>query len=166
MKELIGIEIVEKYQGRDPLKEMIEEAHANGIKVHAWFEYGFAASYGQNGGLILARKPEWGAKDVNGKLLVKNGFVWMNALLPEVQDFMLSLIKEVADNYDIDGVQGDDRLPAMPSSGGYDEYVCQLYKQEHNGMEPPADGKNEAWMTWRADKLTDFLKNCILRLKQ
>lgn len=156
MKELIGIEIVEKYQGRDPLKEMIEEAHANGIKVHAWFEYGFAASYGQNGGLILARKPEWGAEDVNGKLLVKNGFVWMNALLPEVQDFMLSLIKEVADNYDIDGVQGDDRLPAMPSSGGYDEYVCQLYKQEHNGMEPPADGKNEAWMTWRADKLTDF----------
>lgn len=165
MKELIGIEIVEKYQGRDPLKEMIEEAHANGIKVHAWFEYGFAASYGQNGGLILARKPEWGAKDVNGKLLVKNGFVWMNALLPEVQDFMLSLIKEVADNYDIDGVQGDDRLPAMPSSGGYDEYVCQLYKQEHNGMEPPADGKNEAWMTWRADKLTDFLKKLYTEIK-
>ena len=35
-----------QYQGRDPLREIIDEAHAHNIKVHAWFEYGFAASYG------------------------------------------------------------------------------------------------------------------------
>ena len=165
MKELIGIEIAEQYVGRDPLQEMIEEAHAKGIKVHAWFEYGFAASNNQKGGLILEKKPEWAAKDCVGKLLTKNGFEWMNAFHPEVQDFMLSLVLEVVNGYEVDGVQGDDRLPALPSTGGYDEYTRNLYKQEHAGMEPPKDYKNADWVNWRADRLTDFLGRLYTAVK-
>lgn len=157
MKDLIGVEIAEKYAGRDPLCEMIEEAHANDIKVHAWFEYGFAASYGQNGGLILQVKPEWAGRDSSGRLLEKNGFVWMNSLLPEVQDFILSLVREVVQEYEIDGIMGDDRLPAMPSCGGYDDYTCELYKKEHNGQKPPVDEKNAEWLDWRIGKLSDFM---------
>lgn len=157
MKNLIGVEIAEKYKGRDPLREMIEEAHANEIKVHAWFEYGFAASYGQNGGLILQVKPDWGGRESSGRLLEKNGFIWMNSLLPEVQDFLLSLVKEVVLEYEVDGIQGDDRLPAMPSNGGYDYYTRELYKSEHNGLEPPVDEKNADWLDWRSEKLSDFM---------
>ena len=121
---------------------MIEEAHKMNIKVHAWMEYGFAASNNRNGGEIIAAKPEWKALDAEGKLLTKNGFEWMNAMLPEVQDFMTSLAVEIATNYDVDGIQGDDRLPAMPSTGGYDDYTKNLYSDEHNGAEPPIDYKN------------------------
>ena len=39
---------------------------------------------------------------------MKNGFDWLNAFDPEVQNFMISLFKEVVTNYEIDGVQGDD----------------------------------------------------------
>lgn len=53
MKQLTGQEIAPEYAGRDPLQEMIEEAHKKDIQVHAWFEYGFAASYNENGGAIL-----------------------------------------------------------------------------------------------------------------
>lgn len=165
MKDLIGIEIAEKYQGRDPLREMIEEAHANNIKVHAWFEYGFAASYGQNGREILKAKPEWAGRDKNGKLLEKNAFVWMNSLLPEVQNFILSLIKEVVQEYDVDGIQGDDRLPAMPTNGGYDDYTRELYKSEHNGAEPPMDEKNADWLNWRCEKLTEFMATMYNEIK-
>ena len=28
----------------------------------------------------------------------------------------------------IDGIQGDDRLPAMPSEGGYDDYTLSFSK--------------------------------------
>lgn len=165
MKKLIGIEIAEQYAGRDPLQEMIEEAHKKGIKVHAWFEYGFAASNGQNGGLILQKKPEWAAKDSNGNLLVKNGFEWMNPFLPEVQNFMTSLIMEVVKGYDVDGIQGDDRLPALPSTGGYDDYTKALYSGEHKGAVPPADYKNTEWLNWRAGKLTDFLGKLYATIK-
>ncbi len=166
MKDLIGIEISEKFAERDPLKEMIEEAHKMNIKVHAWMEYGFAASNNRNGGEIIAAKPEWKALDAEGKLLTKNGFEWMNAMLPEVQDFMTSLAVEIATNYDVDGIQGDDRLPAMPSTGGYDDYTKKLYSDEHNGAEPPSDYKNEEWVNWRAAKLTEFMGRFYAAVKK
>lgn len=165
MKNTFGVEIADKFSGRDPLNEMIEEAHKKNIKVHAWFEYGFAASNNENGGLILQKKPEWASKDAAGNLLKKNGFEWMNPFMPDVQNFMISLIMEVVHNYNIDGVQGDDRLPALPSTGGYDAYTVDLYKQEHNGEAPPADYKNTSWINWRADKLTSFLGKLYKKVK-
>ncbi len=116
------------YTGRDPLRELIDAAHAKDIKVLAWYEYGFTA-YNGSPGPILTAKPEWAAKNKDGEQLVKNGFYWLNAFLPEVQQFMIDLMTEVVEEYpDIDGVQGDDRLPAMPSEGGYDDYTVRLYK--------------------------------------
>lgn len=157
--------IMTRFAGRDPLLEMIEEAHKEGIKVHAWFEYGFAASNNQNGGLIIQTKPNWAAKDINGNLLKKNGFEWMNAFLPEVQNFMISLVMEVVNKYNVDGVQGDDRMPALPSEGGYDDYTVNLYKSQHNGASPPTDFKNAAWLTWRSDLLSEFLKKLYQQVK-
>ena len=156
MKKEFGIEIDSNFAGRDPLKELIEEAHHNGIKVIPWFEFGFASSFKANGGHLLAMKPHWKALDIKGNLVTKNGFEWMNGFLPEVQDFMLSLIKEVVTNYDVDGVQGDDRLPAMPSESGYDSYTIGLYKAARNGKEPPADQYEADWLQFRADLMTEF----------
>lgn len=166
MNNLIGIPIAERFAGRDPLKEMIEEAHANNIKVHAWFEYGFSSSYSANGGPIIAAKPNWAAKDVNGQLVVKNGFDWLNGFDPEVQSFILNLFKEVVNNYDVDGVQGDDRLPALPSTAGYDNYTINLYKAEHSGNEPPSDYKDASWIDWRTDKLNKFMKQLYTEIKK
>lgn len=166
MKNLIGVEIAEQYAGRDPLQEMIEEAHKKNIKVHAWFEYGFAASNSQNGGLILQKKPEWAAKDVNGNLLSKNGFEWMNPFLPEVQNFMTSLILEVINSYDVDGVQGDDRLPALPSTGGYDDYTKELYKKAHDGFLPPNNYADAEWVNWRTNLLTEYLGELYKKVKE
>lgn len=158
MANLIGKPILESMAGRDPLQECIEEAHAQGLKVHAWFEYGFASSYSANGGPIVAAKPHWAAKDANGSLTVKNGFDWLNPLHPEVQQFMTDLFKEVVTKYNVDGVQGDDRMPAMPTSGGYDTYTVDLYKAENGGVSPPANFANASWINWRAKKLSEYLK--------
>jgi uncharacterized lipoprotein YddW (UPF0748 family) len=75
------------------------------------------------------------------------------------------LFKEVVTNYDVDGVMGDDRLPACPSTGGYDDYTVNLYKQENANAVPPTDYKNTAWVQWRADKLTDFMKRLYAAVK-
>jgi uncharacterized lipoprotein YddW (UPF0748 family) len=95
----------------------------------------------------------------------KNGFEWMNGFHPEVQDFLLSLIMEVVENYDIDGIQGDDRLPALPSEAGYDEYTVSLFKSQHDGQEPPIYHKDFYWVQWRADLLTDFMRRIYETVK-
>jgi uncharacterized lipoprotein YddW (UPF0748 family) len=156
MQQTFGIEKNPEFAGRNPLAEVIDEARRVGLKVIPWFEYGFASSYNLNGGLLLAKKPEWAARDSEGKLLKKNGFEWLNSLALEVQEFMLNLILEVVKNYEIDGIQGDDRLPALPSEGGYDRGTVERYRQ-HFGEDPPTNCKNDQWLRWRADILTDFL---------
>lgn len=165
MQNLIGIPIMERFAGRDPLQEIIAEASAVGIKVHAWFEYGFSSSYSANGGAIVAAKPSWAAKDVNGNLVVKNGFDWLNPFDPEVQNYMISLFKEVTTNYNIDGVQGDDRLPAVASTAGYEPYTIALYKSENGGANPPSNYAQTDWINWRAKKLNAFLKRLRTEVK-
>ncbi len=160
-----GSLIKEGFEGRDPLQEMIEEAHAQNMKVHAWFEYGFSSSYSASGGSIIAAKPGWASKNSSGALVVKNGFDWLNAFHPEVQDFLMNLVKEVVTKYDVDGVQGDDRLPAMPSEGGYDDYTVNLYKAENGGIAPPTNSKDAGWIQWRAKKLNGFMKRMYTEVK-
>ena len=150
--------IIPQFAGRDPLKKLIIEAHRNGIEVIPWFEFGFSCGYSENGGHILATKPSWAAKKYNGELVVKNGFDWMAGTNPEVQDFLISLTTEVLDNYEVDGVQGDDRLPAMPFEGGYDSTTVAIYKLENSGQNPPANEYDANWKKWRANKLSSFLK--------
>lgn len=165
MKNMFDREISPRFTGRDPLKELINAAHAYNLQVIAWFEYGFASSYNKEGGAFIKAKPEWAAKDINGNLLKKNNFEWMNAYMPEVQDFILSLIMEVVENYDIDGIQGDDRLPAQPIHGGYSDYTVKLYKSEHNGQAPPQDYRDQAWQKWRGDKLNAFAERIYDNVK-
>jgi uncharacterized lipoprotein YddW (UPF0748 family) len=156
MQQNFGVEIDPSFLGRDPLAEVIAAARRVGLKVIPWFEYGFASSYNLHGGLLLKTKPEWAARDFDGKLLKKNGFEWMNAFDPQVQEFLLNLVMEVVRNYDIDGIQGDDRLPALPCEGGYDEQTVTRYRQQFQ-QNPPQNPKDQQWLQWRADILTDFL---------
>ncbi len=165
VQKVTGRAIDTLYTGRDPLKELIESAHRRGIKVIAWFEFGFSSSYKLNGGTLLQARPHWASMNAEGKLVTKNGFDWMNAFHPEVQDFLLAMVLEVVRNYDIDGVQGDDRLPAMPSEGGYDAYTVARYRSEHAGKQPPVNHKDPAWIQWRADILNAFMKRMYTEVK-
>lgn len=164
MQKTFSIEIDPLSAGRDPLEELVESARSVGLKVIPWFEYGFASSYNLNGGLLLQKKADWAARDSQGNLLKKNGFEWLNALDPEVQEFLLNLVLEVVNNYDVDGIQGDDRFPALPSEGGYDTKTVARYQQEF-GQNPPQNFKDKHWLKWRANILTEFWANLYHQVK-
>jgi uncharacterized lipoprotein YddW (UPF0748 family) len=134
--------------------------------VYAWFEFGFSYSYGDTTSIWQQKYPHWAGRDVKGNLLKKNNFYWWNSLHPEVQKLMSELVLEVVKKYKVDGVQGDDRLPAMPSEGGYDEYTQKLYAKEHNGAMPPRDFKDKEWLQWRADKLSSYIKELYAAVKK
>lgn len=163
----IGIRQDTIFHGFDPIKAFVEEGHKAGLRVHAWFEFGFSYAYkdsSANG--WLQRYPQWLGRNQHGGLLKKNNFFWWNGINPEVQQFMKALVLEVVRKYKVDGIQGDDRLPAMPAEGGYDKYTCKLYANEHNGKTPPADAHDAAWMQWKADKLSAFGKQLYQAVKQ
>ncbi len=153
--EAYRIDTVFANQGRDPLAELIIEAHRHGMEVMPWFEFGFSSSYNADGGHILASNPDWAAKDLNGNLLRKNNFEWMNPNHPDVQRLLLDLIDEVIRTYDVDGIQGDDRLPANPAEGGYDDLTRAMYLDQ-TGNPVPDDPREPAFLQWKADRLTDF----------
>lgn len=167
VEAVTGKAIMPGFEGRDPLQELIEEAREKNIKVFAWFEFGFASSYGDStGGPLLQAKPEWASRDKEGHITEKNNFQWMNAFHPEVQGFIKKLVLEVVNNYDVDGIQGDDRLPALPSNGGYDAFTVKLYQEEHGGAEPPAYEKDYNWVKWRSRKLNLFLEELVREARQ
>ncbi|TAD92226.1 MAG: hypothetical protein EAY75_03045 [Bacteroidetes bacterium] len=105
-------------------------------------------------------------KDVSGNVLRDNGFTWMNAFLPEVQTFLSSLVTEVVSKYDVDGIQGDDRLPALPARGGYDAYTTNAYRQAHNGNYPPSNHTDTAWINWRCQRLNAYGKQLYAQVKR
>jgi uncharacterized lipoprotein YddW (UPF0748 family) len=165
LKKYIGVKQDDHYPGRDPLQEMIEEAHKQGIKVHAWFEFGFSYGYKDTSSTWFKRYPEWLGRNNKGELLQKNGFYWWNALHPGPKRLMRELVLEVVKRYDIDGVQGDDRLPAMPAEGGFDVYTAALYKSEKQLGLPFDNPKDEAFLQWKADKLSLFCKSLYEAVK-
>lgn len=155
LEKTFGVRQDPRYAGRDPLAELIVEAHARGIEVIPWFEYGFAASNAAQPTRLLERRPEWAARDQGGGIVEKNGFAWFNSLDPSVQDFVGGLMLEVARGYDVDGVQGDDRLPALPTAGGYDAATVALWHKDKRLSAP--EPQDPRWIAWRAGRLTDFL---------
>lgn len=159
----------------DVLAKLIEKAHAKGIKVIAWFEYGFASHYSGQNSPLYDKKPGWiskeisdGSKGANTTDTVyteKNGFYWLNTFHPDVQAFIKNMILECVQKYPaLDGVQGDDRLPALPAEGGYDKYTRTLYKLE-TGKDVPLVYNESSFMTWRANKLTTFVSELYNAVK-
>jgi uncharacterized lipoprotein YddW (UPF0748 family) len=161
MDSIFGVSIHSQFTGRDPLQRLVIEAHRVGIEVYPWFEYGFAAWYSGNnstdGGPILKKFPSWALRTSDGKICNKNGFDWMSAVNPEVQNFISSLVKEVITKYDVDGIEFSDRIPALPVEGGYDTVTVAIYRSENNNQSPPSNYRDPSWMRWRADKLNAWL---------
>lgn len=167
MQQTFGYAIDPAFAGRDPLQELIELAHDQDIEVIAWFEFGFASSYDQtDGGPILRNRPDWAARDTAGQIVSKNNFQWMNAFDPEVQQFMIDLLKEVVIRYDVDGIQGDDRLPALPSLAGYDSLTLMRYAEAHAGQLPPDDPRDSAWVAWRVGILNNFMERLCHEVRE
>jgi uncharacterized lipoprotein YddW (UPF0748 family) len=151
-------------QKRDMLKEIVRDGHKQGLTVIPWFEFGFMAPADS---LLAKNRPYWLTNRSDGTKIVKEGThnrVWLNPFRPDVQQFIQDLIVEIVKNYDIDGIQFDDHF-GLPSELGYDAYTTALYKKEHKGKLPPADFKNPEWVSWRANKITDFMKRVFVAIK-
>lgn len=154
----------------DPVRDLIDQAHQAGIKVFFWFEYGFM---GEGKPIpahnpLLAKNTDWLGIGNDGKPShYNNSDYYFNAYNPSVRNYLLKLVEEAIMLYpDIDGIQGDDRMPAMPRNSGYDKYTVELYKEQHDGKLPPSDYNNPEWVRWRLNILNEFANTLYTRVKK
>lgn len=149
------------YQGRDILAEAVAEGHRAGLNVEAWFEYGFVGGWTGNNppggkGPIFVKHPGWVAKTSTGVEMDNSNFYWMAQANPDAQNFLISLVTEVARNYDLDGIELD-RIRYSSLLYGYDSTTIALYSAGHNGTPPPDNSLDTSWIRWRADNLNQFM---------
>ncbi len=150
---------------RDMLKEAIGTAHSRGLAVIPWFEFGLMAPADSE---LVARHPDWVTSRQDGSKVFnvhgKDRSVWLNPAHPGVQQFLVALVSEVVEKYDVEGIQFDDHL-GMPVEVGYDDYSIRLYQQENGGRRPPNSPTDAAWMRWRANKLSALMSQISQAVK-
>ncbi len=122
--------------GYDPLAYCIQQAHARGIEVHAWFNPFRALA--NNSAPVPANHITRTAPQLTKKY---GTMTWCDPALPETRSRALSVILDVVKRYDIDGVHLDDYFYPYPAGGarfpdgkspaerrGYvDDFVSNLY---------------------------------------
>ncbi|HHV56051.1 MAG TPA: family 10 glycosylhydrolase [Firmicutes bacterium] len=147
---------------RDAFAELIEEAHNESIAVFPWIKLLFATANGELGP-VISKHPDWAAVQQNGKIqTVPYNFVWFNPAHPEVRDFLTSQIKDLAERYEIDGIQLD--YVRYPNNYGtdldysYDPVTIEQFKQLY-GFDPkqlpPIPAERRASSTFRPDDLPE-----------
>lgn len=98
--------------GYDPLAFAVEEAHARGLELHAWFNPFRAAANAKNAlasNHIANKRPEWVRR--YGTQL------WLDPGEPGARDYVISVMVEVAKRYAVDGIHIDDYFYPYPKPG-------------------------------------------------
>ncbi len=150
---------------RDLLAELTQLGRDQEMAVIPWFEFGLMTpSYSE----LARRHPSWLAQRQDGSRLFMQGRhprFWLNPLHPEVREFYVSLLAEVASAYPIDGIQFDDHF-SWPVEFGYDPYTIAQYQQTHGDRLPPNDPRDPDWMAWRSDQLTSLMGEIVAAVKR
>ncbi len=167
------------FAGFDPLKTYVSEAHVRKMKVHVWFESFYVGNKhpSNDPNSILSIKPAWANK--NKANYDKEGYVshpvehngyFLDPANPEVQNFLVLLVKEIVSDYDVDGVNLDYiRYPSAQkstsagyeaSNWGYTPYAIEEFKRIYDINPITIKYKDVAWARWnqyRQDKITNYL---------
>ncbi|NIG52422.1 glycoside hydrolase family 10 protein [Chitinophaga sp. Cy-1792] len=117
----------------DPLQFMIEETHKRGMEFHAWFNP-YRAVFSVSRSTIAADhitrlKPQW--------FVTYDGKKYFDPGVPEVRDYVTSIIKDVVKRYDVDAIHFDDyfypyRVPGkeFPDNTSYRLYGGNMMKDD------------------------------------
>lgn len=121
--------------GYDPLAFMLAEAHKRGIKVHAWLNpyrvtlntrpetaAALRATLRASPASVYALHPDW-IRIASGRYVLDPG-------LPDVRQWIVSVVTELVKNYPVDGIQFDDYFYyETPDSRLDDDATYRLYGQ-------------------------------------
>jgi uncharacterized lipoprotein YddW (UPF0748 family) len=105
-KYLTGTQGTAPADGFDPLAFMVQAAHERGLELHAWLNpYRITSETQDNAGLVANHParlhPEWAVTHTDGRM-------YWNPGEPGVQQLIVDGVREIIDNYAVDGIHIDD----------------------------------------------------------
>ncbi|MFD8227682.1 glycoside hydrolase family 10 protein [Streptomyces massasporeus] len=142
-----------KDPGWDPLGTAVEEAHARGLQLHAWFNPYRVAVHADPSRLAASHpareNPDW--------VVTYGGKLFYNPGLPEVRAFVEDAMLDAVAKYPVDGVHFDDYFYPYPVAGQtFDDDAAY---DEHGGGFP-----NRA--AWRRDNIDRLVRETADRVKE
>ena len=121
-----------KNPGYDPLKIMTQVAHANGMKIEAWINPYRVASGSTNYKKLSTKNParKWhNKKKTRRNVLAYKGSLYYNPAKAQVRNLIVNGVKEIVENYDVDGIPMDDYFyPAFSSSNVNSAFDAKEYR--------------------------------------
>ena len=112
-----------KDPGYDPLKVMIDEAHARGISFQAWVNPLRCYHEDDAPDVSTAYKTGQWYDTKDGDYIVKvNSYWWLNPAYKEVTDLIANGAAELVSKYDVDGVHIDDYF--YPTTEAYFDSIA------------------------------------------
>ena len=129
----------------DPLTFAIEEAHKRGMELHAWLNpYRAESQYGSpvSAYHVINMHPEWIIK-CNG-----SEYRFLNPGLPEVREYVVQIVMDIVNRYNVDGIHFDDYFYPYQEYGTFnDDATFTMYP---NGFTDKA--------AWRKNNVNLLLK--------
>lgn len=139
--------------GYDPLKFMIEEAHKRNLEFHAWINP-YRISMHDNPDLLAANHPA----RLHPDWVVKNGGkMYFNPAVPEAQEYIIAGVREIVDQYDVDGIHMDDYFYPYPGSEPFDD--SKQFSDYKNG------GGTLSLADWRRDNVNRIVEGLHTAIK-
>jgi uncharacterized lipoprotein YddW (UPF0748 family) len=131
--------------GWDPLAFAIEECHARGLELHAWFNVYRVWSRGEAPssvpGHVTRTHPQWVQRFGDD--------VWMDPGIPEARAFLVRVAEDLVRNYPIDGLHFD--YVRYPDRGFRDDDTYSRYGKGRNRDE------------WRRENVNAFVRDAYKR---
>jgi len=145
----------------DPLKVLIEEAHAEGLEVHPFV---CVVPQGEDStSPTLKAHPEWAMVNKEGQAVG-----WGNPAHPEFRKYVISIILEIAKNYGVDGISFD-YLRYPGTNVDYSEYSRGKFREEYGTDPLELKGDSplyERWNQWRIGQTEILMKEVHDALKK
>ena len=135
--------------GYDPLAFAVEECHKRGMECHAWM---VAIPLGNRRHVSSLGKESVTKKKASICVPYKREY-FLNPGHPETKEYLMSLVREVVNNYDVDGVHFDylrypENAPRFPDTYDFRKY-----------------GKGRDLAQWRRDNITEIVRHLYKGVK-
>lgn len=149
----------------DPLDYLLTKAHAVGIEVHCWLvAYRVSTSWPPSGNSVI--QPEWimvpQAAMGSGPTPLSDDKYVLDPGSPDVQEYLVSIVRELVTNYPIDGIHWDYiRYTATdagyPSDLNYAKSGLKRFQTITGFAGTPSPG-NSQWNDFRRREVTELMR--------
>lgn len=139
-----------KNPGYDPMAYMIEAAHKRDLQFHAWLNpYRISSTTNPNNlsSDHIARK-WWNDESTKRRVLATDKGLYFNPTIPECQKLIIDGVREIVNNYNVDGIHIDDYFyPTTDLS--FDSVEYNKYK---------SNGGNLSQADWRRANVSTLVQ--------